>query len=68
MSDLLTKNLKEEIKQSLAEGEMEQARALLGELYPEDIAELFFSLSVDEMQEVLDLLEKDEAVMSEKAA
>lgn len=62
MSDLLTKNLTEEIKQSLAAGEMTQVRALLGELYPEDIAELFFSLSVDEMQEVLDLLEKDEAV------
>ena len=62
MSDLLTKNLTEEIKQSLAAGDMEQVRALLGELYPEDIAELFYSLGVDEMQEILDLLEKDEAV------
>lgn len=67
MSDLLTKNLTENIKDALTEGNMEQVREYLNELYPEDIAELSYSLSADEMQEVLDLLEGDETVKTIRA-
>ncbi len=62
MSELLTKGLKADIKTYLAQGDMEKLRLLLNELYPEDIAELFFSLTTEEMQEVLELLSKEDAV------
>ncbi|MDL5048123.1 hypothetical protein QQ054_19090 [Oscillatoria amoena NRMC-F 0135] len=62
MSELLTKGLKADIKTYLAQGDMDKLRLLLNELYPEDIAELFFTLTTEEMQEVLELLSKEDAV------
>ncbi len=62
MSDLLTKNLKENIEEALEQGNMEQVRLHLDELYPEDIAELSYSLSAEEMQDILDMLEGTETI------
>lgn len=62
MSDLLTKSLKADVKNYLAQGDMDNLKLLLNELYAEDIAELFYNLSPPEMQQVLDLLQKDEAI------
>lgn len=67
MSDLLTKNLKANIEEALEKGDMAQVREYLNDLYPEDIAELSYTFSADEMQEVLDLLEEDETVKTLRA-
>jgi magnesium transporter len=67
MSDLLTKALTESIEEALEQGNKEQVREYLNELYPEDIAELSFTLSPEEMQTVLDLLERVETVKTLRA-
>lgn len=67
MSDLLTKNLTENIEEALEQGNKEQVRTYLDELYPEDIAELSFELSPEEMQTVLDLLDEVETVKTLRA-
>lgn len=67
MSDLLTKTLTESIEEALEQGNMEQVREYLNELYPEDIAELALTLSADEMQEVLDMLEGNETIKTLRA-
>lgn len=67
MSDLLTKALTESIEEALEQGNKELVREYLDELYPEDIAELSFSLSAEEMQIVLDLLEGVETIKTLRA-
>lgn len=62
MSEQLTKSLKADVKTYLAGGETDKLKLLLDELYAEDIADLFYSLTTEEMQEIMDLLPKEEAV------
>jgi len=67
MSDLLTKAITEKIEEALEQGDMVQVREYLSELYPEDIAELAFSLSAEEMQEIIDLLDENETIKTLRA-
>ena len=62
MSEQLTKSLKADVKTYLAGGETDKLKLLLNDLYAEDIADLFYSLTTEEMQEVMDLLPREEAV------